>query len=91
MGQIAINPMPTVSAPSDGAPAAVDRTMNRAVSAAVSKLNDAGYAGEGREVTFSIDHSTKKMVIKVVDTNTNEVITQWPPEYLLELAADTKR
>lgn len=88
MGLISMNAIPPVSAPSSSVPVA-DRTLNRAISAAVGKLNDAGYAGEGREVTFSIDQSTKKTVIKVIDTDTNEVITQWPPEYLLQLAAET--
>jgi uncharacterized FlaG/YvyC family protein len=69
-----------------GAPAAA-RALNRAVSTAVSDLNSAGYAGEGRELTFSVDHATKKPVIKVIETATKEVISQWPPEYLLEIAA----
>ncbi len=69
-------------------PAAAGGSLNRAISAAVGKLNEAGYAGEGREVTFSIDQSTRKTVIKVIDTSTKEVITQWPPEYLLQLAAE---
>ncbi len=85
---ISNNPIPTVSAPSSTAQPAVDHTLNRAISAAVGKLNDAGYPGEGREVTFSIDQATKRPVIKVIETSTKEVITQWPPEYLLEMAAE---
>ena len=76
---------PTASLPAPGF-SAPDRTLNRAVSAAVGKLNNAGYAGEGREVTFSIDQATRQPIIKVIDSSTKEVITQWPPEYLLALA-----
>ncbi len=46
------------------------------------------YPGEGREVTFSLDPATKAPVIKVIDTATKEVISQWPPEYLLQIAAE---
>jgi flagellar protein FlaG len=36
---------------------------------------------------FSIDDSTKKIVVKVIDGNTNEVIRQIPPEEMLALSA----
>ena len=68
-----------------------ERALNRAVASGVQALNDAGYPGAGREVTFSFDQATKRPVVKVVDTSTKEVLEQWPPEYLLQLAADTKK
>jgi flagellar protein FlaG len=55
---------------------------------AVGKLNESSYAGEGREVTFSVDPATKQPVVKVIDTATKEVIRQLPPEYLLQIAGD---
>jgi flagellar protein FlaG len=67
------------------------RAFNRSVSAAVQTVNDAGVAGEGREITFSVDQATKLPVIKVVDTATREVVNQWPPEYLLQIAAETDK
>jgi uncharacterized FlaG/YvyC family protein len=73
------------------APTTEERALNRSVSAAVQTLNDAGYPGSGREVTFSVDHATKLPVIKVVDTSTQKVLEQWPPEYLLQLAADANK
>lgn len=72
-------------------PTSEERALNRSVSAAVQTVNDAGYPGEGREVTFSLDQATKQPVIKVVDTLTKEVIQQWPPEYLHQLAADAQK
>ncbi len=73
------------------APTSEERALNRSVSAAVQTLNDAGYPGSGREVTFSVDQATKRPVVKVVDTLTKEVLEQWPPEYLLQIAADANK
>ena len=67
-----------------------ERAVNRQASAAIQQLNDANYGGNGREVTFSVDRASRLPVIKVVDTTTKEVIEQWPLEYYLQLAAETK-
>ncbi|WP_295994327.1 flagellar protein FlaG [Rugamonas sp.] len=37
------------------------------------------------EVEFSIDHASGKSVIKVVDTETNKVLRQFPSEQALEI------
>jgi flagellar protein FlaG len=68
-----------------------ERALNRSVSAAVQTLNNAGYAGGGREVTFSVDQATRRPVVKVVEISTKEVLLQWPAEYALELAASTDK
>ena len=57
------------------------------VSAAVAKLNDSGFFGASREVTYSFDRATHQPVVRVLDTQTKEVINQWPPEFALELAS----
>jgi flagellar protein FlaG len=67
------------------------RALNLSLSAAVQTVNEAGYAGAGQEVTFSVDQATKQPVIKVIDTSTKEVLRQWPPEYLLQIAAEAKK
>lgn len=64
------------------------RAYNQAVSQAVRTLNEAGYAGEGREITFSLEKGSSRPVIKVVDVETHEVVFQWPSEYLLQLAVE---
>lgn len=87
--QIAKSAAPAIQGPAG--PTAEERALSRSVAAAVQALNEAGYVGQGREVTFSLDPATRRPVTKVVDTATNEVLQQWPPEYLLQLAADTKR
>jgi len=60
-----------------------------AVAGAVRTLNESGIAGTGREVTFSLDPTTRIPVVKVVDKDTQEVITQWPSDYALRLAQTT--
>jgi len=72
--------------PVTGGDASAQRELTRKVAEAVSQLNESGYAGGGREVLFSVDRSTRLPVVKVVDTTTKEVISQWPPEYAIRLA-----
>jgi len=79
------NPVPALS-PVAGGDASAQRNLSRSVAQAVGQLNESGYAGEGREVLFSVDRSTRLPVVKVVDTNTKQVIDQWPPEYAIRLA-----
>jgi uncharacterized FlaG/YvyC family protein len=69
---------------------AAEQTVKRSISAAVQTVNESQVLGADRSVTFSVDHATRLPVVKVVDTSTNEVVKQWPPEYLLQLAADVK-
>ena len=69
---------------------AADRTFVREVSNAVNSLNQARYAGQGREVTFSFDRASRHPVIKVIDVNTKEIVSQWPAEYVLHLADGLK-
>jgi len=75
-----------VSSPVAGHDASVQRDLNRSVAHAVAQLNESGYLGEGREALFSVDRSTRLPVVKVIDTDTREVINQWPPEFALRLA-----
>jgi flagellar protein FlaG len=89
MSQISITAATPVTEPqstASGSLPQVNRSLNQAVSNAVRQLNETGYAGEGREVTFSLDPATKAPVIKVIDSSTKEVIRQWPSQYLLQIA-----
>jgi len=97
MGEITVisevalaNTTPHASPQPDSPPSAV-RELTRSVAAAVQTVNEAGFAGQGREVTFSFDQATRVPVVKVLETSTREVITQWPPEYLLRMAADARK
>jgi uncharacterized FlaG/YvyC family protein len=63
-----------------------DRRATLAVAKAVQKLNAAGFAGDGREITFSFNPETRRPIVKVVDADTREVLQQWPTDYLLQQA-----
>jgi flagellar protein FlaG len=52
--------------------------------AAVVKLNES-MQQEKSSLQFSVDQASGRMIIKVTDTETNEVIRQIPPEQVLEL------
>ena len=76
------------------APAAavpVDRANeNREVVRAVKALNGTEMFGEENQLQFRRDPETQRMVIRVVNRKTEEVISQIPPEYVLRLAEDLK-
>ncbi|GAB6051098.1 hypothetical protein JCM16106_19510 [Hydrogenophilus islandicus] len=71
---------PTEQPPADTA--SMDRRMieeaTKKVQRTVSALNSA--------LQFQIDQDTEKLVIKIIDTNTKEVIKQIPPQEILDIA-----
>lgn len=55
------------------------------VQVVLDKMNE--FMGSGQHnLNFSIDKDTEDMVVKVMDTETNEVIRQFPSEETLKLA-----
>ena len=69
----------------------VDLAENRKLAQAVRALNEAGTAGPQRAYSLALDSLTKRPVIHIVDTNTQDVIEQIPSQYILEIAADLGR
>ncbi len=61
---------------------------NSPLSHAVAALNTARVFGEQDELTFAIDRSSKRVVIRLVDKETRQVIRQLPPESVLRMAED---
>lgn len=53
--------------------------------ASVEKLNKL-MQSDDRALNFSVDSSTERVVVRVMDTNTKEVIRQIPNEQALKLA-----
>jgi flagellar protein FlaG len=53
---------------------------------AVEKLRHAGNLFNKR-LDFRVDEATNRIVVKVIDTETDKVIKEIPPEQLLHLAA----
>jgi len=56
---------------------------------AVQSANEGKLLGENREMTYSVDPGTRRLVFKLIDKKTKDVIRQVPPEYLLRLAEES--
>ena len=64
-----------------------DKTaQNRDVVQAVKALNQTEMFGQDNELVFQRDQASRQLVIRIVNRNTQEVISQVPPEYVLRLA-----
>ena len=80
------------AAPAHTAPVPVDHAaQNREVVQAVKALNGTEMFGQDNELLFQRDQQTHRMVIRVVNKNTQEVISQIPAEYVLRLAETPKQ
>jgi len=64
--------------------------QNRQVVQAVKALNKTEMFGEDNQLRFQQDQRSGRMIVKVVNSRTNEVLTQIPPEYVLSLSEDLK-
>ena len=62
----------------------------REVIQAVKALNAAEMFGQQNELLFHMDRQARRMVLQVVNRQTQEVVTQVPPEYVLRLAEDLR-
>ncbi len=58
---------------------------NRELIQTVRALNATQFAGENREFTFTLDRETHRPVLRLIDTQTKEVLEQFPAEYLLRV------
>lgn len=80
------------NAPVQVTPATVDhRAENREVVQAVKALNGTEMFGEDNQLRFQKDPQTGRMVVRVVNNKTQEVVSQIPAEYLLRLAEEIKQ
>ena len=81
----------SIAAATQGVPAPPDVSQNRDLIAAVRAVNQTELFGHDQELTFSMDRETRKLVIRLVDRATNEVIREIPPEYVLRAAEDSRK
>ena len=49
-------------------------------------VNASGLMGADQELTFSMDREARKMVVRVIDRKTHEVLLQIPGEQVLRMA-----
>ena len=80
-----------VTAPSDlySGLSPTEVTERQRVVTAMRALSQDNMFGANRELTFSIDRTTRRMIIHVIDRETGEKVMQLPPEYILRLSANT--
>jgi flagellar protein FlaG len=60
----------------------------REIIQAVKAVNATELFGANQELTFMVDRSSQRAVIRLVDRETRDVIRQIPPEYVLRAAED---
>ena len=66
-------------------------TKNREVIQAVKALNGTEMFGPENELRFQQDPETHKLVVRVVNRKTHDLVSQVPAEYILRLSEDLKR
>jgi uncharacterized FlaG/YvyC family protein len=64
---------------------------HRQVVQAIKAVNGTEMFGPENELQFQKDPQTKRMVVRVVNRQTREVMSQVPPEYVLRLAEDLRK
>ena len=81
--------VPNLHAPPPVVP--VDRAAEaREVVKAVKAVNGTEMFGPENELRFQKDEHTQKMVMRLVNRQTSEVVSQVPEEYVLRLSEDLK-
>jgi uncharacterized FlaG/YvyC family protein len=59
---------------------------NRELISSVKGIDATELFGAGSELAFALDRDTKRLVVRVVNQHTGEILWQAPPEYMLQLA-----
>jgi uncharacterized FlaG/YvyC family protein len=80
--------------PAAAAPVAVAEPQSveqRALIQAVKAVNAAELFGSDNELTFVFDRSSRRAIARLVNRQTREVIKQFPPEYVLRMAEESKQ
>ena len=78
--------------PIDPAPRSrADVDTQQAVVAAVRALNKSELLGSDRELQFARDSRTQKMVVRIVDSRSGDVLDQIPAEEVLRILANLKQ
>jgi len=57
---------------------------------AIKAINASGMLGDQNMLTFTVDSATRRTVVRIVDRETNEVISQLPAEEVLRVAREQR-
>jgi len=60
----------------------------RSLASVARVVNESKVLGEGNELVFTLDASSHRMVARILDRTTQQVLEQLPPEYILRLAQE---
>jgi len=64
--------------------------QQRTVVQAVKAVNGAQLFGEDHQLTYVVDPSSKRVVVRIVNRETGKLVEQIPAEYVLRLAEEVK-
>ena len=65
-------------------------TDQRALIQAVKAINAPGLFGEDNELSFIMDRNSHRVIVRIVNRDTREVVRQIPAEYVLRLAEENR-
>ena len=66
-------------------------TERRALVGAVAAINQSGALGPQRELSFQVDRATRRLVVRIVDVGSGEVVSQIPSTEVLAMASQSAR
>jgi uncharacterized FlaG/YvyC family protein len=86
---MAINSIQTIASFPAASPqvSVEEAAQRRQLLQAAQSVNESGILGRN-QLQFTLDRATHRAVIRLVDPNTHQVVSQIPPEYVLRLAQD---
>ena len=87
VGKTSPNLTTPYESPAPRQPAEEQRTLIQAVKA----VSAAALFGQDNELTFVLDRTTRRAVVRIVNRETREVVDQIPNEYVLRMAEELKR
>ena len=64
---------------------------NRELIQAVHSVNNAELLGQDNELSYQLDREAHRLILRIVNRKTNEVIEQIPEEYVLQLVRELRR
>ena len=85
MNTSAVNPAAHISAPSEPAARPLPQDQRELIQA-VKAVNATEPFGDDSELTFLVDSKARRVITRIVNRKTGEVIRQIPAEYVRRLA-----
>jgi len=79
-----------VTPPAEPASAQTANAEQRTLIQAVRAVDAIQLFGQENELTFVVDRTTRRVVVRIVNRNSGEVVRQIPAEHVLQLAEEMK-